>query len=257
MAVYFSTPHINSGKHNPFWGGGWSPLQLGASLLAMWDAERADLITKDDGTGAVSSWLDVVGGYDAAQAVGASQPIWSATGFNSRPGITFDGLAHELTYASTTGLPTGATACEAWVLFDQTALAADTTARQILTWGGVTSATARTLRRSVNVGVNRASVVNGNGATADTSGLPAVDFSGRCVMRAIFSGTEITMELNGTAGTATASVPATGTTRLRIGASNGATAAAFAQGVGSLFLITALLDAAQATRLSTFLNGRR
>jgi hypothetical protein len=46
----------------------WTPLKLGTSLLAWWDAERTDLITQ--ASGLVSSWKDAVGGYDAVQAAG-------------------------------------------------------------------------------------------------------------------------------------------------------------------------------------------
>ena len=50
---------------------GWSPFALGSDLFACWDAERSDLITHVGG--AVSSWKDIVGGYDVVQAVGAAQ----------------------------------------------------------------------------------------------------------------------------------------------------------------------------------------
>lgn len=234
-------------------GGGvpFAPADLGASLLAAWDAERADLITG----ASVSSWKDTVAAYDAVQATGANQPAYSATSFNGRPGVTFNGTSSELTYAATTGLPTSATACEMWALVDQTALAADATIRFIVAWGGTASTNNRLLRRSVST-LNRGSTSVGNGSTSVASQTIAVDFSGRHLIRGIVSATDTSAVIDGTAGGANAVVPATGTTRLRLGAGTANTAANFWQGVINCVFITDLLSAGQAAQMTAYLNAR-
>src|SRR5688500_3331977 len=80
-------------------GVGVSPVTiLGASLLAWWTADRADLITLSGSQ--VTSWKDVVAGYDVVQGVGGSRPLWSATSFNGAPSLTFDAIDDELTLGS-------------------------------------------------------------------------------------------------------------------------------------------------------------
>lgn len=229
----------------------WEPAALGASLVAGWDAERADLITGSS----VSSFKDIVAGYDAVQAVGGSQPAYSATSFNGRPGLTFNGTSSELTYAATTGLPVGATACEMWALVDQTALVADATIRFIVSWGGTASTNSRALRRTVST-LNRGSTSVGNGSTAVLAPTVSVDFSGRHLIRGIVTATDTSAVVDNTIGTTAAVVPATGTTRLRIGASTATSASAFWQGVISCVFITTALTAAQAAQMTAFLIRR-
>lgn len=73
-------------------GSPWTPVDLGASLKGFYLASADKTIA----TG-VSQWTDLSGNNNhLTQATPANQPAWSATSFNGRPGITFDGLAHYL-----------------------------------------------------------------------------------------------------------------------------------------------------------------
>lgn len=69
-------------------------------LKAWWDAAAAN-ITKD-GSNFVSSWADKSGSTrTAAQATGASQPLWVASGVNGIPVVRFDGSDDQLTFTTT------------------------------------------------------------------------------------------------------------------------------------------------------------
>ena len=66
----------------------WTPANISTALWL--DANDASTITTV--SGAVSQWNDKSGnGRNATQATAGSRPAYSSTGFNSRPGITFDG----------------------------------------------------------------------------------------------------------------------------------------------------------------------
>lgn len=233
----------------------WTPSDLGASLLALWDAERSDLITQ--ASSLISSWKDVVAGYDAVQAVGASKFARGATSFNGRPGATMDGIDDEMLYASTTGLPAGATPFEAWAVFDQNVAPADATANVIIGWGGAAPGVRFILYRSVVGGVNRATAAVGNGTTAVIATNTSVDFSGRHVVRAIVSGTTLQVDVDGVAGAPVAVVPALGTTRLRIGSIPSDTGSSYGQGVANALPITAPLTTDQAAQMLAWGNARR
>jgi hypothetical protein len=245
---------MRPGLYPVLFGGPWTPKRLGPKLLAWWDAERADLITQ--AAGAVSSWRDIVDAYDAAQTVGASKPVWSGTSFNGRPGVTFDASDDELTLTpAPASFPTGASPGEVWVLTDQAALAADTTARTSVAYGGA-SATTRALRRVVSVGANLVDIVIGDGASFANIGGPVIAYSGRHVARGIIGATQSSVDLDGTAGTPAAVVPATAATRLRIGASSATSPAGFWNGTHSAILFTASLSADEATLMYAYLNRR-
>lgn len=233
------------------WSNNWTPDLLGASLLAWWDAQRSDLITQLGG--AVSSWKDIVGGYDAVQALGASKPVYDSTGFNGSPAIYGDGLDDELTLAPVpAGIPVGAIACEEWWLVDQRSLVADTTARTIGGWGGSTTSVSRRMQRTVVAGVNRASVID----TGSTFTNASSDFSGRHVLRLIATGTQIDLEVDGVSAGGAAQVSAIGTSRLRFFANTAATAGGFALAGVAARAITLPLSAQDAASMYGFLNRR-
>lgn len=231
----------------------WTPRQLGSSLLGWWDAEDASTITLSGAT--VTSWRDKVAGYDAAQGgSSALRPIYGASSFNGRPGITFDGIDDELTLASVP-FPTGANGCEIWALVDQTALAADTATRTAFAYGGLT-ATTRRVDRQVSVGVNRGAMVVGDGALGTTALNGSVDLSGRHVIRGVVTSTNERPDVDGVAGTTESIVPATGSNRVRIGATSATTASGFWQGQVAAALVTSALSATQASQLLTYLKAR-
>lgn len=231
----------------------WTPQALGASLLGFWDAERADLITRPGG--AVSSWKDAVAGYDLAQAVGGAQPSYNATGFNSRPVVTFDGVDDFLNLESVP-FPTGANAAEIWVLGDQTALAADTGDRTAFTYGGAGATTRVANYRRVVSGANRAAGAVGNGVTGIFPTNASIDFSGLHVARLVSDGANTRIDADGVAGGALAVVPSVAATRTRMGSSTTLTPGNFWQGGISAVLVTGPLSAAQSTALLGYLKQR-
>lgn len=228
----------------------FTPLMLGAALYDCWDAENPAAISLSGS--AVTAWASTKNGYSAAQAVGAARPVYSATSFNGRPGVTFDGSDDLLVYVGVGVFPTGASPCEIWVLFDQTALVADTTARRAVSYGSNSNGS-RWQQRAVVGGVNKSGFLAGNG-TAPLGGDAPGDYSGRHVSRGIFSATDLTPAMDGSAASAVAVVPATGTTQVTLGASNAG--ANFGQGVASWIGITAPLTAPQAAQMLAYLKAR-
>lgn len=227
----------------------WNPSQLGASLLAWWNADRSDLITLSGSQ--VITWADAVGGYAPTQGTAGSRPIYSATGWNSvAPGVTFDGTDDQLTLVGVpAGIPTGATPSELWVLTDQTLPVSDTATRLPLSIGDGTNK--RAINRVVTAGNSQ--FLAGTTVNSTAPG----DFTGRHTLRGQFSATNVTASMDGSAGSATAAVPATATTRLRIGAFTGTSASLFYAGVIREILVTGALSAGNATLLETYLDGRK
>jgi len=68
---------------------GWRPTDLGANLIAWWDANNAGSITKD-GSDYVSQWNDLsTNGYNLTQGTGTNQPQWQTGILNGKPGLSF------------------------------------------------------------------------------------------------------------------------------------------------------------------------
>jgi hypothetical protein len=84
----------------------WTPLNLGSSLVAWWDASYIPGLT---GGSSISAWTDRMSGIVASQATGANQPGWSATARNGKPGLTFNGSSTRMTFTPT-GFSTGVSA---------------------------------------------------------------------------------------------------------------------------------------------------
>lgn len=230
----------------------WSPRQV--NPYAWWDAEAASLIALSGGT--ATSIADLMYGYSAAQAFGSAKPAWSASSFNGRPGLTFDGTDDELTYASTVGIPTGATPFEAWAVVDQNVAPADTTNNIIVGWGGNGAALRFDLYRTVVGGVNQAAVSVGNGTVNAVRTNTFVDFTGRHVVRAVVDGVNARVDVDGVASVASAVVPNLTPTRLRLGSLSNTAASAFWQGVLNAALITPLLSSGDVTRMYAYFNRR-
>jgi len=230
------------------------PSDLGALLIALWDAERSDLIT----AGATLSVKDTVAAYDALQATASAQPAYSATSFNGRPGFTHDGTDDQLTCTASGLLAQlgGATSYEMWGVIDQTALVADTGARTFLSVGAANT-TSRVAQRAVVSAANRARGVTGDGAGATTVNNTSVDFSGRHVVRVKFTATGTTVEIDGVTMAEAAVVPSTTATRVRIGAAANTSASLFWQGVWNAVAFTRPLDSARAAQFLSWANARR
>jgi hypothetical protein len=232
----------------PLFSSGWTPRLLGSSLFAWWDAERPDLITKD-GSGFVSSWKDVTAGTDAAQAVGASQPQWSATGYNSRAAVTFDGVDDYL--ENTTGLaswPGGATPGEIWFVGSNNVTNGLT---GIMAGYGAATNTGRLVQRSVSAIATRA----GDGAANVTAGTGSPS-SGNHVWRCGFAPTTIQTDTESTTSGTTAIVPNTNLVRFRMGSNITASPATFGIGPISAVLVTGALNSDQAALMYAYFTRR-
>ena len=244
-------PPLGSVLRAPF-DDGWTPRNLG-NLNEWWDAENLPSFTFNGS--AVSAWKGRAVGVVASQAVAGSQPGYSATAFNGkRPGVTFDGVADELTAAS---VLSGATAGELWALVDQTAAAADTTTRVAFSTGS-SAASKRELARVVASGTNRARAATFDGSTTPTAQDTTVDFSGVHLIRAIFAPLLLTLEIDGVVTSTVITGNSTGSGRTRIGANPVSTAGNFFQGVGNSFLaFNGLLSLNEANQMSAYFNARR
>lgn len=231
----------------------FSPFDLGEALHDLWDAERTADLTLSGG--AVAAWTSARHGHAAAQATSGARPVYSSTSFNGRPGVTFDGIDDELTYAGVGSFPTGSAPCEIWALVDQTAPASDPGGRAIFAYGAAATASRRTVQRAVSGGTNVAQVEVGNGGGANTA-TASGDFSGRQVLRAISGGGQARVERNGVTGAAASSTPSIGTTRTRMGASNGNMIGNFFKGVIAFIAVTDPLSDAQAARMLAWLRAR-
>lgn len=233
----------------------WSPLWLGSSLIAFWDAERSDLVTRSGGL--VSSWKDVVGGYDVTQATGASKPVWTTGAFNSRPGLIFDGVDDQLSLAGfPAAFPTGANPCWMWGCVSQEKTTADSSRRDILQYGdSSTTVLTRRISRTLVSAENRFEVSAGNGVGTDPSTNASVVFLNRHVVVGKISGANNQADADGVAGPPVSHTPTTTASQLlRIGAAvNGGD---FWGGRMSAVLVTLPLSADEQSQLYTYLNRR-
>jgi hypothetical protein len=235
---------------------------LGSDLIAYWDADSrywGSFGRMTIATG-VSSWKDIVGGYDANQATGSAQPAFSASAFNGGPGVSADGLDDCLTCtdaALLAALPTGATASELWALISQGAAAADTTSRYAHNYGGATTSDRR-INRNVVTGVNRARALIGDGVSAASIQGSNVDLSSRHVIRLEVGASVSRLTVDGISEDSVSVVPASTAVRLRLFALAGSgTASSFWQGVGAVFMVTKPLSTSKAAALQSFLLSRR
>lgn len=243
---------LRLGLSSPSMGGGFNPLQLGASLLDMWDAEDSAKLTLAGSV--VSAWASSKNAYSATQASSNARPAYSATGFNGRPSVTFDGVDDELTFTGAGNFPSGATPGELWILVDQVALVIDPATRFPFSYGSANS-TGRNINRTVTLAVNRAQGTVGAGS-AVTGANSSVDFSGRHVVRLRVRATEFQVDVDGIEGAITAAVPNTTATRLRLGASANSTASGFFNGVISWAGLTTPLTTDESVRLTNYLKAR-
>ena len=239
-------------------GGGWSPAQLGAARLADWNADRADLISLSGAS--VTSWRDEVAGYNFAQALTASQAVYSATGFNGSPAVSPDGTDdyYEIAGGVPAGLPTGGTPCEVWSLVQQSALAADATTRNALAWGTQVAGQRRSVTRAVVSAVNRARSSAGNNSADTNATDTVVDLSTRHVIRTQMTASQVIVSVDNGATTAAANVLAgTSAVRMRLFASASTTANGFWSGPTRRHIITTPLTTDQAAQMLAYLLARR
>lgn len=235
-------------------GGGYDPIAaLGSDLLGYFEARRPDSMTLN--AEAVSEWRCLKTGFALQQATGAAQPGYSANSFNGDAGVAFDGVDDNLS-GNAHPYPVGATACEIWALFSQTALPADTTQRYVVGLGGG-GASQRSISRQVVSAANRGRGQVGDGATTVGASVTAVDLSSRHVARHEIGAAGFTISIDGQAMGPTAVVPATLNTRFRLGAFINTSASNFHSGQIAAVLITNPLATDKAAALSAWLMDRR
>lgn len=224
---------------------------LGARLLAFWDAERSDTLTLAGAS--VTGWADLVTGCVVAPPSTAARPVWSATSFAGRPGVSFDGIDDWLV-APTAPVPGGGNGCELWVVARQDAPPADATDRYLFSLGESSSVN-RQIRvaRSVVGGINRAAARVGDGTTNEIVVTSARDFSGAHVVRACFGpGTRVSID--GEPAAAVGRGPAGLGTSIAIGATVAGSSAI--NGVINAALVTLTLGNVDAAQLLSYLQLR-
>jgi hypothetical protein len=235
---------------------------LGTDLIAWWDADPKYWGSKGNitvSTG-VSSWKDIVAGYDATQGTGSAQPAYSSSSFGGSYGVSPDGIDDCLTCtdaALLAALPSGSAGGELWCVIQQDLPGSTAGATAALGYGGASSAVARRLGRNSVGGVNRGNVNIGDGAVANSLNGANVTLSTRHVMRAVFSPTATNLYVDGTLDATLSVVPSTTNSRWRMFAATLASTSQFWQGAGCLFMATALLSTNKAAGLHSFCLQRR
>lgn len=238
----------------------WTPLDLESKLLAWWDASQGITLAGSQ----VASWADRKSGYSATQGISSARPVWSATSFGGKPGLTFDGNDDELTCTTTgllTLLPSGASPSELWAVVQQDAPDADSTPRHVFGYGSVSSLDRRILTRyqGTTPANSRGQLQFGDGSSNRTASLadPLITLSGRHVIRGRYGGDGAIYSQDGNAGSKTSAIPATVVGRVRIGASSQNPAGLFWLGQVRDAVITLPLTTEEAAKLQSFLLARR
>jgi len=219
---------------------------MGANLVGWWTADRG---VTDAGGGAVSSWVDRIGGYDLTQASAGARPTWSAASFNGRPGVSFDGGDDHLGLESVPPtFPTGSASSEVWVVCSQDLSAATATNRCAFGYG-TDGGPFRLLNRSTSSGTNRAFIHAQNSFPSNLN----IDFSGRHYVRGIFVNGGINCHVDGLAGAVGTPTLATSTTRVRMGSNLANTPSGFFGGViHEVFILDTQPSAGQITSLNEY-----
>tara|TARA_R100000365_G_C2737740_1_gene66803 strand:+ start:717 stop:1451 length:735 start_codon:yes stop_codon:yes gene_type:complete len=226
-------------------GAAWTPMDMGASLLAWWDASQGLTLSGSQAT----AWADRKNGYSAVQATGAAQPTADGTW------LTFDGTDDFLNMESQP-FPSGSAGAEIWAVVQQDSPVANTTARHVAGYGAAVAAGRRAMVRAVLSGVNRANIQFGDGSGNVSVSGTAVDLSSRHVLRTRFMPTEGRVSVDGNAESIAAGIPNTGTTRVTIGGSTSLFGNHWHGKIRDV-IVTGPLSTDQAALLHAFLLPRR
>lgn len=222
------------------------PSFLGSKLLAWYDPTDIDTLFQDStATTPVTTDNDPVGylgdksgnGRHFIQITADSRPLYQDTGT-----LLYDGIADCL-LLSPSPFPSGASPCDIFMEVSQNTLPADTENKVPFSYGGNTAALSRRLQRFVSSGVNRYRVQTGDGSNPQSVEDTNIDFSSNHLIRASFRATEHLIDIDGYR-TRSSMIPATTTSRARIGAANGSSAASFWNGnIGRIVISTELTPA--------------
>jgi len=237
----------------------WSPLDLGAKLIAWWDAENA--ISLDLAGTAVNSWTDCKGGVVLSQSDTSRKPTLLPNAFNGRACLGFDGSVDSIgSGAVPSHFPVGSSPSEFWALVDQNLDTTQPTARRIIAYGGGDNNTGRFLTRNPVSGGNAVSMFVGIGANV-IAAQSGPGFTGVHVVRGITPiapATAFTASLDGVPGAAAniAFPMATGTDGgIRIGSSTNGGIGLWSGSMNSV-LITLPLSIDEAANMLSFLKTR-
>ena len=231
--------------------GNFQPTDLGAALVAWWNADdHGTSNMTDDGSGLISAWVDRIGGVSLTGSTTA-RPTWSATSFNasgaSCAALTFNGTANCLTGTSFGSIPVSTTPGTIMVA-GSGAGTADANSRFIIAYGGTASGSQR------RVGKNTADTAVGGDGTTQTSGGTLLNWLDEAIVSLDFAATTYTLAANGTVGTPTTGATLNTTaTRIRIGASTATTAANFWKGMVRHVFVTTALTTTQRQQLEGWL----
>ena len=238
----------------------FSPAQFGSQIAGWWDATDLNAVFSDTamttrasfGQGVAAIRDKGAGGNHLTQSTGTACPLLQSGG-----GVLFDGTDDFLENSDSAGLPNGTTPCEIFALVRQDALVADATARAIISYGGGSAATRRTLQRNVSSSNNRIQAIAGDNSGTGLAQYTAEAFSGVHVAHAVVGATATTIALNGgTPVSASVSVN-TGSTRIRLGALTATTAANFWNGAMGEVIVTTALSTADRTSMVSYLLAKR
>lgn len=225
--------------------GAFTLATLGAAAIADWSADdHGTANMTDDGAGAISAWADRLGGVSVTAATTA-RPTYGATAFNGKPGLTFDGTANCMVTTALGSIPTGANPSYIFAVLDTANVALT---MRPLGWGAGVSGQDRRLTLST---AHLFQVSDGTTAMADASASAV----GKSLLTGLFDGALLRGFVNGQPFSIppVSLVPATGSTRLRIGASAAVSPASFFQGVIRRVVITGALSAAQRQQVEGYL----
>lgn len=206
----------------------------------------------------VVTWTDYVSGL-VFDAVGT--PVYSATSFNGKDGITFDGSS-ECFNNEDAGLDTllgGTQEYEIWQLVQQLAPSGDPTQRYSF-MVGISSLSRRDSRRNVAASTNRCAQTAGDGTNTNQIVNTLVDYTGYFMVRGIFKNgaNELKNIVGSQTAQATAAAPINSSVaRFRIASAGNASPSNFWAGQIASIHICELLTTDQATAVAAYLTAHK
>lgn len=226
----------------------FTPASLGSDLISWWDSSSGVGLSGS----AVTSWTDKVGSLAPAQGTAANQPTFSATSYNGKPGISFDGTADHLTVTSVGSLPTGTAQVDMFAAVDVAAVAASS--RRIFNYGAGNDSQSCGLFRRVTSSQDFAAAYASNGTSAIPVNAP-VAFAGRSAIAGFVRADGVQAWHDGQYSTITALVPSVGTTRTVIGV-NTALSGSFWSGTIRDIIVTLPLNQGRREAMLNFIQSR-
>jgi hypothetical protein len=232
---------------------------LGSLLLAWWDfTDPATVFTDTAGTtlaspgSAIARVNDKVGNYPLIQGTGTLQPL-----YQTDRSALFDGTDDYLSFDGVVSLPVAAVPSEIHAAVRQDAAGATGAIMYAMAYGGGSSNDLRGIGRQQSGGANRGVVRVGSGAANTGVLAPATILAeGRRVIGGAFGATSSTAFVE-TVSNSGAVVPATGATRIRMGATNANALSQWWTGKIITAVVTSPLTTAQRAQLYVYLAQKR